>query len=542
MVNLFLRILSLFLMLIALQQISNAQTNNSLDGSLSKFRSNFDVKTYKIQLRINPNLKFISGINEIHFKALKSSKVIQLDLDTAMKIVGIISEKNPLTYKRFGRTIMLSFQNELIKNSDYSIKVSFEGFPKVARNAPWDGGFVWSQDSLGKDWVGMACEGEGASMWLPCKDTWDDEPENLQMEIEVPQGLIAVSNGRLAGSQKLDDGFEKFRWIVSYPINHYNISINVGDYVHLSDVHTRPNIESLSLDYYVLRYNELKAKKHFEQSKYMLRCFEKFFGPYPFQNDGYKLVETPYWGMEHQSCVAYGNNYKNNDFGFDFIIVHESGHEWFANSITAKDKADMWIHESFTTYSEALYVECMAGPERAKDYLRMQKPKINNKQPMLGERDVFYHHADNDIYYKGTWILHTLRNMVDNDTLWQNTLYEFHQKFKYQTILTEDVVSYFSKRLNMKLKPFFKCYLENAEIPVFEYFILHKNGLHELHYRLKSPISGLEMPLLVSISKSRNDMITATSQWQIIDLPYEDEKLFVVKPNSYLIDIKKINK
>ncbi|MFY8020149.1 MAG: M1 family metallopeptidase [Bacteroidia bacterium] len=516
--------------------------SNQLDGKLSKIRAAFDVKNYKIRLRVEPEKKYISGENEIYFKAIKTLNQIQLDLDTNIKITGIKSTSNPVNILRLGRTIILTFQSKIPQNSLYNFTVYFEGFPKIAKKAPWDGGFVFDKDSSGKPWVGMACEGEGASMWLPCKDTWDDEPDQMQMELEVPQGLMGISNGRLTGSEKLNDAYERFRWNVTYPINHYNISINIGDYAHIHDLHTRPNLESLSLDYYVLRYNEQKAKKHFEQSKYMLRCFEKYFGPYPFQNDGYKLVETPYWGMEHQSCVAYGNNYKNNDFGFDFIIIHESGHEWFANSITAKDKADMWIHESFTTYMESLFVECMAGPERAKDYLIMQKPKINLKYPMLGERGQFYHHADNDIYYKGTWMLHTLRNMVDNDTLWQNTLYEFHQTFQYKTILTEDIVRYFSKRLKMPLKQFFKNYLEYAEIPVFEYYILHKNGLHELHYRLLSPNSNLELPLQAQVSKSRFDMITATPQWQIIDLPYEDENLFQIKPSSYLIDIKKIKK
>ena len=516
--------------------------SNVLDGKLSKIRTAFDVQKYKIRLRVDPSRKFISGENEIHFKAIKSLNKIQLDLDTNIKITKINSPSNPVEIDRQGRTILLSFQSKIPQNSIQKITVFFEGYPKIAKKAPWDGGFVFEKDSSGKDWVGMACEGEGASMWLPCKDTWDDEPESMQMELEVPQGLIGVSNGRFTGSEKLNDLYERFRWNVSYPINHYNISINIGDYVHISEVHTRPNLESLSLDYYVLRYNEQRAKKHFEQSKYMLRCFEKYFGPYPFQNDGYKLVETPYWGMEHQSCVAYGNNYKNNDFGFDFIIIHESGHEWFANSITAKDKADMWIHESFTTYAEALYVECMAGPERAKEYLRMQKPKINLKNPMLGERNQFYHHADNDIYYKGTWILHTLRNMVDNDTLWQNTMYDFHETYRYKTILTEELVRFFSKRLKMPLKQFFRNYLEYAEIPVFEYYIIHKNGLHELHYRLVSPNSKLELPLQAQLSKGRFDMITATPQWQIIDLPYEDEKLFQIKPSSYLIDIRKIKK
>jgi aminopeptidase N len=463
---------------------------------LSKFRSNFDVKTYKIQLRINPKLKFISGVNEIHFKVLKSSKVIQLDLDTGMKIVGIISEKNPVIFKRTGRAIMLSFQNELTKNSDFSIKVSFEGFPKVAKNAPWDGGFVWSKDSLGKDWVGMACEGEGASMWLPCKDTWDDEPENLQMEIEVPQGLIAVSNGRLAGSQKLDDGYEKFRWIVSYPINHYNISINVGDYVHLSDVHTRPNIESLSLDYYVLKYNELKAKKHFEQSKYMLRCFEKFFGPYPFQNDGYKLVETPYWGMEHQSCVAYGNKYRYNEYGFDFIIVHESGHEWFANSITAADPADLWIHESFTTYSEALYVEYTQGKGRSLSYLQMQREKVVNKFPMQGPKHQNYHGwKDNDIYYKGSWVLQTLRYSVNNDSLWFLMLRELSAKFRHQLISTDDIVQFICKRLPSINTAVLNQYLNYSNLPVLSATIISSKGKQWLQYEWLADVKNFSLNL-----------------------------------------------
>ncbi len=251
------------------------------------------------------------------------------------------------------------------------------------------------------------------------------------------------------------------------------------------------------------------------------------------------MVESPYWGMEHQTCVAYGNHFKNNDFGFDFIIIHESAHEWFANSITAQSRSDMWIHESFTTYMESLFVECMAGPERAKAYLNTQLPKVKNKSPILEEFGINRQFKDNDIYYKGAWILHTLRNSIDNDTLWFNALYDFHEHFKQQIIQTEQVIEFFSKRCRQNLYPFFEAYLLHQNLPVFEYDIVHQNGLNELHFRLKSSNKKLEMPLKIMLGKNRYESIIAGPEWQLTDLPYADESLFQLKPNNYLIEIKR---
>jgi aminopeptidase N len=355
----------------------------------------------------------------------------------------------------------------------------------------------------------------------------------------VPNGLVGVSNGRLVQTEK---GYTTttYTWETKNPINHYGITINVGAYVHFNDAFVSDYSDTLDLDYYVLSYNENMARTHFQQSKRMLQAFESYFGKYPFYEDGYKLVETPYWGMEHQSCVAYGNNYENNRFGFDFIIIHESGHEWFANSITAKDKADMWIHESFTTYSEALYVEKIFGNPRAIQYLMVQKEKIKNDAPMIGIYGTNHKFNDNDIYYKGSWILHTLRSMIDNDTMWFNTLKDLNTHFYHQTVTTKQVEAFLSKRTRLNLGPFFEQYLRHKELPVLEYFILNKDGLNELHYRLKSKVSTLEMPIKVTLAKEFYDYVYAQTKWRVIDLPYEDASHFKIDVQHFLVNLERV--
>lgn len=533
----------IILFLLALPVIGLAQkelAHRKLQGSISKLRASIDIKSYLITLKVVPDKHYIEGINDIGFKIVKPVKVLQLNLFANLAISTVVFENKILSFKRDSNTFYVYLPRKLKKNDTAHVVIYYSGIPVTAKKAPWDGGFVWAQDSAGKPWVGLACEGLGASCWLPCKDHWSDEPEQVTMNLVVPTGLTGVSNGRLSRQRNLNNGFTEFQWKVSYPINHYDITVNIGDYAHIRDLYLNETYGQLTLDYYVLKLNSASAKTHFQQTKRMLQTFEKYFGPYPFINDGYKLVETPYWGMEHQSCIAYGNNYQNNKFGFDFIIIHESGHEWFANSITANDKADMWLHESFTTYSEALYVEKQYGIARSIQYLSGQKGNIKNELPMIGTRNIAYSRPDNDIYYKGAWILHTMRNILDNDTLWFNTIYDLSTIYRHTILSSKEVETFISKRTRYDFSNFFQQYLYRAKLPKFEYYIKPNNGLNELHYRLNAEIRGLELPVKITLAKNKFEFVTATKKWQIIDLPFENPEDFKVDLNHFLIGVKKV--
>lgn len=508
-----------------------------LQAKESKLQLDYDVLHYQIELKVLPASKEIIGSNLFTIRALKGFKTISFNLSAQFAISSVIYNGQLLLLTRINNECIIVFPKKIKKADTISFTVHYSGKPIAAQNAPWDGGFVWQLDAQQKPWVGMACEGIGASSWLPCKDQWEDEPTGMRMLLKVPKGLVGVSNGRLKSKKTYTDGFDGFEWEVVAPINHYNISVNIANYQHWEDHFVSANGKLLTLNYYVLEKNLNQAKTHFQQVKRMLKAFEFYFGPYPFYADGYKLVETPYWGMEHQSCVAYGNDYKNNKFGFDFIIVHESGHEWFANSITAKDKADMWIHEGFTTYSEALYVEHQFGKLRAVQYLLEQKGKIKNELPIIGPRGINYNRPDNDNYYKGTWILHTLRNIIDNDSLWFNTLKDLNEKFYHQTITSKQVESFISDRTKTQLSPFFEQYLRHKEIPTIEYYLVKKNGLNELHYRLKSSVGNLKLPVKVTLSKEKFDFLVFEKKWKIIDLPYSDLSLFKIDEGNSLVNV-----
>ncbi len=503
------------------------------------FKSTIDSLSYDIQLKVDPSQQWLIGSNTMVFKRIVASKPIVFQLHNNFTIDAITLNHQTIAYKRNGDNISLLLSKNNHCTAFDTLVIHYNGKPMVSENPPWQPGFVWTKDSLGNPFIGLACESEGAKIWLPCFDAWHTEPIRVQMTIDVPEGLTAVSNGQLIGSGNLDNGFHRFIWLTNYPINHYGITLNIGKYTHLSDRYSRIGKAQLQLNYYVLSYHAQQAAQHFEQVKPMMRCFEKYLGDFPFSNEGYKLVEAPYWGMEHQTCVAYGNHFKNNEFGFDFIMIHESAHEWFANSITAQSRSDMWIHESFTTYMESLFVECMAGPERAKAYLLTQYPKIENQSPILETFGINRQFKDNDIYYKGAWVLHTLRNCIDNDTLWFNALYDFHQSFRHQIINSEQVVAFFSKRCRQDLNPFFEAYLRHKNVPVFEYDIVHKNGLNELHFRLKTDKNQLEMPLKMTLVKNGYETIIAGPEWQLTDLPYSDETLFQLKQGAFLIETKR---
>lgn len=366
---------------------------DTLRGSLRSERS-YDVLKYHLQLKVDPEEKFISGFNTITFQTEEELPVMQIDLFENMQIDSIIHKKKELKYERKFDAIFVEFDEPLGKLKKDSVRVYYSGHPLIAKNAPWDGGFVFDKDEDGNHWIAVAVQGMGASLWYPNKDHQSDEPQEVLIEAAVPNGLMNVSNGRFVAKEDLGDGYTRWSWKVNNPINNYNIVLNIGNYVHFSDLYN-----DLDLDYYVLPYNLEKAKKQFEEVKPMMDCFYEKFGEYPFVEDGFKLVDTPYLGMEHQSAVAYGNEYQMGYLGndvsgtgiglrFDFIIIHESGHEWFGNSITAEDIADMWIHEGFTAYSEAVYIECRWGKEDALKYLWGTRKSIGNNAPVIGDYGV----------------------------------------------------------------------------------------------------------------------------------------------------------
>ena len=435
------------------QQITAQETTrrDTLQGGLRFERTCFDVQRYNLDIQVLPRTKKIEGNNEIIFKVVDNTSKIQIDLFENMQIDSIVWNTKKLTYKREFDAVFVKFPSELPKGSTQNIKVYYQGNPKVAKNAPWDGGFVYSNDSKKQPWIGVAVQGTGASLWYPVKDTQTDEPDNgASVKVAVPDGLMNVSNGRFLGSEKLANNFTRWNWEVKNPINTYNITLNIGDYVHIHDNHN-----GLDLDYYVLRENEEKARKHFEDDvKPMLDCFQSKFGKYPFWEDGYKLVETPYLGMEHQSAVAYGNKYKKGYMGFDmsgtgvgmkfdYITIHETGHEWFGNSITSKDIADMWIHEGFTTYTETVFVECTQGYDAAMKYINGQSKNVRNDKPIIGQFGV-NREGSGDMYYKGSLLLNTLRHVINNDTKWWEILLKYSETYKKQIIDTPTVIAFFN--------------------------------------------------------------------------------------------------
>ncbi|HEY8400420.1 MAG TPA: M1 family metallopeptidase [Cytophagaceae bacterium] len=489
-------VLFLFLFSQLYAQRSEFGRADSLRGSLSPLRTCFDVYSYKLDLTIDIGQMSIAGTGTTYFNITSTSDSIQLDLFRNLTIDSIVSNGIPLKFNREEDAVFIKLPGPLTEGAKDSVTVYYKGQPLIAERPPWDGGFVWAQDSLGRPWVGVACEGIGASLWWPCKDHPSDEPDSITMSFNVPSGLTCVSNGTLVAVDKTSPGLERYTWKVHYPINLYNVTLNIAHYAHFQDKYTRPDGSALDLDYYVLSYNLAKAKEHFKQVKTILKCYEKYFGNYPFEKDGYALVETPYWGMEHQGAIAYGNKYKKNVGELDYIILHETGHEWWGNSVSTADHAELWIHESFTTYGEALLVECLYGYKYALDYLEKQKPFIENKEPILGPKNVNFHYwEDSDMYYKGAWMLHTLRNVINDDSLWFDIIYGLSESFKYQVVTTEDIINYFNDKTGKDLSPVFYQYLTRASLPVLEIKTSRKKKQLTVEYRWAEVVPGFAMPV-----------------------------------------------
>lgn len=530
----------LFIILFGLHKLSAQEVftrKDSLQGGLRLERTCFDVLHYDLNLTINPQERSIQGFNEITFKVIENSNKIQLDLFENMKIDSIIFNHQILNYKREFNAVFIVIPTSLVINCDYKLRFYYSGNPKIAKKAPWDGGFVFKKDSNGKDWIGVAVQGTGASLWYPVKDSQSDEPDfGATIKIAVPKGLMNVSNGRFMGSEDLKNGYTRWDWEVKNPINSYNITINIGDYVHFGE-----NYKGLDLDYYVLRENEAKAKIQFEQVKPMMDCFQSKFGEYPFTTDGYKLVESPYLGMEHQSAIAYGNKYMNGYTGgdisgtgiglnFDYIIIHESGHEWFGNSITSNDIADMWIHESFTTYCESVFIECQYGYDKAQQYVNGLENNIHYDKPIIGTYGV-NNKGSGDKYSKGALMLNTLRNVINKDTKWWKITKAFSTTFKHQIIDTKTVIAFFNQESGMNLTPVFNQYLRYVDIPILEI----KYAKKRLEYRWTTDVSDFNMPVDITLN-GKTMRIKPTNNWSKSDFKISKRPEIEVLKNKLFIN------
>ena len=496
--------------------------HDTLRGSITPGRAWWDLSYYHLNINVHPDDSSFTGSNLIGYRVIEQDSLMQIDLQPPMQINKISQDGMDQEFIKDGNAWFVKL-NALQKQGDIKyILIEFSGKPKVSKRPPWDGGVSWGKDDNGNHFIATANQGDGASLWWPCKDHSYDEPDSMLISITVPDPLTNISNGRLRNLERHDNGTNTSHWFVSNPINNYGVNINVGDYIHFEDVYMGEE-GKLDCDYWVLPYNEERAKEHFKQAHLMLEAFEHWFGPYPFYEDSYKLVEVPYPGMEHQSSVTYGNGFKNGFGGrdvsstgygmkFDFIIVHESGHEWFANSITNWDVADMWIHESFIAYSENLFVDYFWGKEASAAYCRGTRLNISNDRPIIGHYDV-NNEGSGDMYAKGANMLHTLRQIINDDKQWRLILRGLNKEFYHQTVKSQQIENYISEKSGLDLQAFFDQYLRDTRIPVFEYALVDGN----MHYRWGNCVKGFQMKLKVYIN-GQTHWIRPLQNWQHLNL------------------------
>ncbi|MFD1014557.1 M1 family metallopeptidase [Winogradskyella rapida] len=516
---------------------------DTLRGSITPEREWWDLTYYHLDVEVQPATKFISGKNSIQYKVLKPYQVLQIDLQAPLEITKVLQDGKVLPVKKDGNAHFITLERPQNTGDINTLDVFYKGHPKEAKRAPWDGGFSWKKDHNGKDFIATSCQGLGASVWWPNKDHMYDEVDSMLISVTNPKGLTNVSNGRL---RKLVDNGDTVtsHWFVNNPINNYGVNINIGDYANFSEVY-KGKKGDLDMNYYVLKEHLEMAKVHFKDAPKMMEAFEYWFGPYPFYEDSFKLVEVPYLGMEHQSSVTYGNQYKKGYLGrdlsgtgwglkFDFIIIHEAGHEWFANNITNKDIADMWIHEAFTSYSENLFLDYYYGKEAAADYVIGTRRNIQNDRPLIGVYNV-NHEGSSDMYYKGENLLHTLRQLVEDDDKWRQILRGLNSEFYHQTVTTQQIEDYLSEQTGIDLTAFFNQYLRTTKIPTLEYEI--KKGT--LKYRWTAIVDGFDMPIKVLIG-DKEQWIYPKSEWKSLTIKSSTTPL-VIDRNFY-VNSKEIKK
>ena len=522
----------------SLAQQSNFSKQDTLRGSITPERIWWDLLHYNLDFKVFPSTKSIEGSNLIRYEVLSENQVMQIDLQPPMKITSVLENNTNLYYRRDGNVYYIQLNKNQHIGAINEITIHFKGAPKISNNPPWDDGFTWEKDNNGTDFIATSCQGGGSSIWWPSKDHMYDEPDQgIELSITAPKHLISVSNGRHIQTKENSNKTNTSTWKVVNPINNYGVNINIGDYVHFTEEY-KGKKGVLDCDYYVVSYNLEKAKKQFKEVSRTLEAFEYWFGPYPFYEDSYKLVEVPYLGMEHQSSVTYGNGYQNGYKGidlsgtgwglkFDFIIVHESGHEWFANNITNIDIADMWIHESFTAYSENLFLDYHFGTEASNAYVTGTRKKIQNDKPIIGNYNV-NNSGSSDMYYKGANMLHTLRQIIDNDEKWRSILVGLNKDFYHQTVTTQQIENYIDKYFEIDLKPFFNQYLRTIKIPTLDYKLENNNLL----YKWSNVVDGFSIPIKVFIN-STSQWIRPTSRWKKL-LSDKNINSFSVDNNFYI--------
>jgi aminopeptidase N len=504
-------------------------------------RAWWDVTFYDLHVTISPPDSSIRGVNHISYRVLAPAAELQIDLMVPLAVDSMIQDGQSVSFRRDGNAWFAGLTAEQPRGGIKTLSVYYHGKPQPARRPPWDGGFTWGADSLGRPWVVTTDQGIGASVYWPNKDTQADEPDSQRVALTVPDPMVDVSNGRLRGTTSNSDGTTTYEWFVANPINNYAIAVAAGSYVHYSDVY-RGERGALTLDFWPLDYHLAAARSQWVQSKSMLACFEHWFGPYPWYEDGYKLIEVSNNGMEHQSAVAYGNGFANGYRGrdgsgtglglkWDFIIVHESAHEWFGNNITTKDQADTWVHESFANYAEGLYTECLFGKQAGADYIIGNRRGIRNDRPIVPPAYGVNAQGSGDMYPKGGEMLHTIRQIIGNDGKWRSILRGLNREFRHQTVTGQQIEAYIGKRSGVNLAKVFDQYLRTVRIPVLEY---RMEG-PDVSYRWNGVVEGFDMPVRVTIPGGKSRVLHPTEAWQTAHLPGADSAGFTVDPNYYVV-------
>jgi aminopeptidase N len=517
---------------------------DTIRGAITPERVWWDLNHYDLSVEVHPNTQRIMGTNTMTYTVLEEGvNELQIDLQTPMELTSITQDGVALEVRSEGNAHFIKLKKKQEEGATYTLKMDFKGKPHKAKNAPWDGGFSWKKDEKGRHFIATSNQAIGASVWWPNKDHNYDEVDSLDMHVTVPKNLVDVSNGRLVGIDSTTTT-KTYHWTVKNPINSYGVNLNIGAYTHFKEVYQGEK-GSLDMDYWVIEGNEEKAKEHFKQAPMMIEAFEHWFGPYPFYEDSYKLVEAPYLGMEHQSSITYGNKYQNGYLGrdlsktdwglkFDFIIIHESGHEWFANNITSKDVADLWIHESFTCYSENLYLDYHFGKEASAEYVIGLRRNIRNDEPIIGTYDVRKTGSGSDMYYKGANMLHMLRTLVEDDALWREALRGLNTKFCHQTVTTKQIENYLSRKLDKDLSAFFNQYLRTKDVPILEYQKLR----NKITFRYTNVVSGFDMPIQMVINGEK-EWIYPSKQWRTFKANGKIKKLKIA--DDFYVELQKIN-
>ena len=514
---------------------------DTLRGSNGPARAWWKTTFYDLHVRVNPTDSSITGYNGIVYRVLNANQEMQIDLQPPLVVDSMLQDARHLTYRRDGNAFFVSLTKPQRAGDRNEVIVYYHGKPVAAKRPPWDGGFIWQHDSLGNRWVSTANEGLGASVWWPNKDLLSEEPDSQRIAITVPDPMVDVSNGRLRSTMHNADGTSTFEWFVTSPINNYSVSVNAGTYAHYTE-NFGGEAGNLTMDFWPLAYHLDAAHRQFAQARSMMTCFEHWFGPFPWYEDGYKLVEAPHLGMEHQSAVAYGNHYANGYLGhdlsatghglkWDFIIVHESAHEWWGNSITDKDAADMWVHESFANYAENLYTECQEGKKAGAEYVIGTRRLVKNDIPIVGHYGV-NDEGSGDKYYKGGNMLHTIRQLVDNDEKWRGILRAAQKTFRHQTIMGTQLEEYISKESGVNLSKVFDEYLRSTMIPQFE----DKIDGTTLSYHWANVVPGFDMPVRVALGSGAYERVKPTEAWQTMKLPSANAAVHV--DENFYVDVK----